>query len=278
MNHFGKLLVAGVAAVGLAGCAGLELQKAEKMQPQGTAFDVALAQNYLAWSKNEYREGDYGDSDYAAVRAMTAGGGGAVAPTEVGARMIPADLLGAATANYNRLVAALNQGARTKIPQEAARCQVLSDWLLQEQEENWPFQAAERAQLQDEFNDCMAKVEAALAGMPQVPGGFLVFFDWNRANLTPEAMEIVRTVAKTAKAAPFRQIVAVGHTDTSGSASYNQGLSERRAAAVANALVRLGIAPEKIATKGVGERDPLVPTGDGVREPQNRRVSITIER
>ncbi len=278
MNQFYRLAVASVFAVALAGCAGLQLQEAEKMQPRGSAFDNALAKEYLAWSKSEYREGDYRDSDYAAVKSMTAADGGAVLPTEVGARAIPADQVGPMTDMYNRVTAALNAGGREKVPAEMACAQVRYDWLLQEVEENWPFQAKERAKLVDEFQDCMAKVEAALVGLPRRADSFLVFFDWNRDNLTPEAFEIVQTVAATAKAAPFEKVVAVGHTDTSGSTAYNMGLSQRRANSVKQALTGMGIAANKVQTVGRGEEDPLVPTGDGVREPQNRRVEISIDR
>lgn len=68
--------------------------------------------------------------------------------------------------------------------------------------------------------------------------------------------------------------MATGHTDTSGSAIYNEDLSERRATAVKDALVLQGIPADSITTVGKGKTDPLVPTEDGVREPQNRRVEI----
>ena len=67
-----------------------------------------------------------------------------------------------------------------------------------------------------------------------------------------------------------------GHTDTSGTAAYNQALSVRRAQAVSNELVRLGVPREAITVQGYGETRPLVPTADGVREPQNRRVEIIL--
>ena len=103
---------------------------------------------------------------------------------------------------------------------------------------------------------------------------FLVFFDWNKATLTPEARRIIATAAEDFKKTGSTRIVATGFTDTSGSAAYNLRLSVRRAEAVKAELVRLGVPAGVITTIGRGEEDLLVPTKDGVREPQNRRVSI----
>lgn len=103
---------------------------------------------------------------------------------------------------------------------------------------------------------------------------FLVFFDWNKATLTPEARQIIANAAEDFKKTGSTRIVATGHTDTSGSAQYNMGLSIRRAEAVKAELVRLGVPGGEITTIGRGQEDLLVPTKDNVREPQNRRVSI----
>jgi len=72
------------------------------------------------------------------------------------------------------------------------------------------------------------------------------------------------------------QVVVVGHTDTSGSVRYNQRLSERRAKAVADALVGLGVNQSLLQVDWKGETEPAVATGDGVKEPLNRRSTINI--
>ncbi len=110
--------------------------------------------------------------------------------------------------------------------------------------------------------------------MQQEMKKFLVFFDWNKATLTPEARRIIATAAEDFKKTGSTRIVATGHTDTSGSAAYNMRLSVRRAEAVKAELVRLGVPAGVITTIGRGQEDLLVPTKDNVREPQNRRVSI----
>jgi len=103
---------------------------------------------------------------------------------------------------------------------------------------------------------------------------FLVFFDWDKYNITPEGQQIIQLAAQQYKAGGSVRLQVTGYTDTSGSPSYNQRLSERRANAVANALAGLGVARSDMAVIGRGENDLRVPTADGVREPQNRRVEI----
>jgi OOP family OmpA-OmpF porin len=103
---------------------------------------------------------------------------------------------------------------------------------------------------------------------------FLVFFDWDKSAITPDGMRIVEQAAAAYRAGAPVQIQVTGYTDRSGSPGYNQRLSERRANAVADALVRLGVPRNDMAVAGRGENDNRVPTADGVREPQNRRVEI----
>ena len=103
---------------------------------------------------------------------------------------------------------------------------------------------------------------------------FLVFFDWDRDTITPDGMAIIQQAADAYKSGAPVQIQVTGYTDASGSATYNQRLSERRANNVANTMARLGVARTDMAVSGRGKNDLRVPTADGVREPQNRRVEI----
>ncbi len=105
---------------------------------------------------------------------------------------------------------------------------------------------------------------------------FLVFFDFDRSNITADAQKVITEAAAAAKAGNVSRIQLTGHTDRSGSDQYNLALSVRRGEAVKQALIRQGIPAASIAVIGRGESQPLVPTADGVREPQNRRVEILL--
>jgi len=102
---------------------------------------------------------------------------------------------------------------------------------------------------------------------------YLVFFDWDKSNITPAADRVLSDMITSAGNQPVR-VRVVGHTDTSGNPSYNQKLSVRRAESVKRALVAKGVPAGNITTEGRGESELLVRTGDNVREPSNRRAQV----
>ena len=114
------------------------------------------------------------------------------------------------------------------------------------------------------------------APAPAASRSYLVFFDWDKATLTDRARQIVRDAADNSKRVEYTRIEVNGYTDTSGTPQYNQGLSVRRARAVQAELIKNGVSANAITIHGFGDTQLLVPTGPGVREPQNRRVEIII--
>jgi len=114
------------------------------------------------------------------------------------------------------------------------------------------------------------------APAPAPARSYLVFFDWDRADLTGRARQIIREAAENSTRVQYTRIEVNGYTDTSGTPAYNQRLSVRRAQNVAAELVRDGVPRNAISIQGFGETHLLVPTGPNVREPQNRRVEIII--
>lgn len=103
---------------------------------------------------------------------------------------------------------------------------------------------------------------------------YLVFFDWDKADLTPRATQVIAQAASDSRTQNVTTIIVNGYTDTSGTPVYNQRLSVRRAKAVETQLIVDGVPESEITVQGFGDTNLLVPTGPGVREPQNRRVEI----
>jgi len=115
------------------------------------------------------------------------------------------------------------------------------------------------------------------APAPEPARTYLVFFDWDRADLTARARQIVAEAAQASTHVQTTRIEVNGYTDLSGTAAYNQKLSVRRAQSVEAELVRDGVNQGAISIHGYGESNPLVQTAKGVREPQNRRVEIILK-
>ena len=130
------------------------------------------------------------------------------------------------------------------------------------------------------FGVAPAAVVAAPVVVPaaaQVPGrSYLVFFDWDKSDLTARAQQIIAEAAQASTRVQATRIDVAGHADRTGTAGYNQALSLRRANNVAAELVRLGVPRSAISISAFGDTKPLVPTAAGVREPQNRRVEIVL--
>lgn len=108
-------------------------------------------------------------------------------------------------------------------------------------------------------------------------GPYIVFFDWDKSEVTPDAATILDSAVVAFGGCGGSPIFTAGYTDSSGVPEYNQRLSEMRADAVRNYFVAHGVAGSLITTQGFGETNPRVPTADGVRELQNRRVQITVK-
>lgn len=109
------------------------------------------------------------------------------------------------------------------------------------------------------------------------PGPFIVFFEWNKSDITPEAASILDNAVTQYQSCGNAQVMLAGFTDRSGTATYNVGLSQRRADSVRAYMSSHGIPDGQVSTQAFGE-DPAhlrVQTADGVREVQNRRVEVT---
>ena len=122
---------------------------------------------------------------------------------------------------------------------------------------------------------------AFLVAAPALPqsGGeepFRIFFDWGKPELTRDAEAILGEAVAAYQRSPGSRVEIAGHADRSGPAAHNIGASRRRADAVRDWLLGRGIPGAAIAISAHGESRPIVPTEDGVREAQNRRVEVRI--
>jgi len=116
----------------------------------------------------------------------------------------------------------------------------------------------------------------ALAALPKPPARFILYFEHDSADLTVESQALLQQVLGTIRDRAPVDISVVGHTDTVGKKEYNYTLSMKRARAVASILLGKGVDPSILDITSHGKDNPLVPTGDQVPEPRNRRVEITI--
>jgi len=113
--------------------------------------------------------------------------------------------------------------------------------------------------------------------MPIV-SSYTIYFGFDKSNVRESEQVTLQRVADEIKTYKPMQVTVAGHTDTSGPAKYNDMLSQRRAQAVAKALSARGINNEVIDKKAYGEEDLAVPTKDGVKKEENRRVVIDFRR
>jgi OOP family OmpA-OmpF porin len=249
----------------------------------GTAadrFSRQLAAEYqqLAWFETQQMQ-DRQDGGIFATKAAGVAGGGAVVPEDPATRDIAnAPARTELVTERQRLVRLLSDG-RTRAPYEAAVAQARYDCWVEQQEEGW--QTNDIRACRAMYKQAAADLERVLAtpiqqaapaptGQPQ----YLVFFDFDRAQVTDAARQTLDTVVAELRGGGIGSVNVVGHTDTVGPGAYNDELSRRRAMEVRDALVRAGIDPGRIVTAGAGQEQPLVPTGDEVREASNRRAEI----
>ena len=250
-----------------------EVDAVRVMEPQGPHFNRGLRTGYLDYGDLVYAEYDWSDYWHFAFKAVDSAKGAPVQPDAVEFRQLAPEDVEELAAARARLLAALDQNGRKRAPYPAATAQVAYDcWLERAEERQRPERIEE---CKGRFEAAIAEVERALA--TDVEEVYLVFFAWDQDDLSPVAQTVLDQVyADYLRAQPARMVVA-GHADRSGPESYNVGLSERRARSAAGALMARGVPAEAMTLEWYGETRNRVPTEDGVREPQNRRVEITFD-
>lgn len=281
---FMKLAALGGALALLSACSVTQNLEDLRTAPRaGSDFSKALADEYLAFAESEAVQADWIDQAHFAGKGLSAARVETVLPEPLAEWDLPPEHVAELTKARADLLSVLDASARTKFPKDAAHAQAMFDCWVEQQEEN--HQPTHIAACRDGFYATLEKLRGLMAPPPApapmparaAEANFLVFFDFNSATVTPEAEQALRQAVERAKAFGDGPMVSiVGHTDASGGDAYNRALGMRRADAVAAKLTELGLKAVSVSTVSVGESDPLVPTADGVREPQNRRATVTL--
>lgn len=285
-----------------AGTSNSTVDALNKAQAVGSPFTKALTVEYRNMANEKQNHSlDYSDALHFARKGLASAHGVIVMPEVISDWDIGDKNLAEATKARAQLINALENGGRSMVSDKAAIAQSRFDCWMEQQEQNW---GAGAAPCKTGFYTALKELDTSLGHGAAEPGEappvenfpepiidiaksgtvpldqamFIVFFDWDKTNITSSADDVLDAVAKEIKARrDVKHIHIVGHTDTSGSVKYNDKLSMRRAKAVKDALVARGLADRLIDVEGRGKNDLLVQTPDGVREPANRRGQITLE-
>lgn len=256
------------------GCTTFSLQELRQAEPKGDAFQTALAHEYLNFSESEAAQYDWVDSQHFARKGLSAIYGNDVAPEEIANWNVPQEDVPELEKARATLLALLTADNRQKMPEKLARVQYFYDCWIEQQEENWQTDDIESCK--HWFYETVAEIQEKPPEKPLVSStSYIVFFAWDRSDLTDEGHKVVDTVVHDLKESgePY-EIVLNGHADRSGTTSYNMDLSQKRVDAVKQALIAGGIDEKEISIYAFGESDPREPTPDGERKDANRRVEI----
>ena len=288
--------------LGLTACSSFsgnnEIEKLNAANAAGSPFTQQLATEYRAFSNYELnQEGDYADALHFSRKGLSASEGVNVMPEPVHDWSLSSGDIVELSEAYARLVNAIDRGAREVLPGKTAIAQARYDCWIEEQEEV-ANGGTSNVNCKADFLAALSEIEAALPAAAPAPAMaeqfpapvtaldnneplniaeamYLVFFDFDMSNINEGAQSVLDTVVNEIKTRNIAGVDIVGHTDTSGSAAYNERLAVRRADAIKSALVQAGVPETAITTAGRGENDLLVDTQDGIREPANRRGVIT---
>lgn len=272
MKKFALALFAGSI---LAGCAYTGVKDVERADFMGESFTQLLAKEYKNYAMFEaYDMADWGSAEFFADKAMAAGAGEMVMPSELPDRDLPDFSIEDLAEARAKLMSALTnlKDVDGNVP-HLAKAQASFDCWMEQQEEN--IQEDDIADCRVHFEDAMSKLKHPHVIVEET---FRVFFDNDSAELSEDAMEIIMNAKAFIGEKEGTSILLTGATDTTGSVEYNKKLSAKRAQTVYDAMMAAAIPEHKVDISAEGEEDLLVKTEDDVSEMKNRRVDIMIIR
>tara|TARA_B100001778_G_scaffold300534_1_gene275996 strand:+ start:1259 stop:2266 length:1008 start_codon:yes stop_codon:yes gene_type:complete len=308
--RFNKILLTLTMVLGLAACTNVsslnDVTALNNTQAVGSPFTRQLTEEYRTFANFQLNQDkDYEDAIHFARKGVAAATGQIVMPEPLDDWDLTTSQtieLGDARA---RLIHVFEMGSIAQLPELSAVAQARFDCWVEAEEEVLDNPNPYIIPCKSQFFDALAQLEARtqqlappmppVAAAPAFPAPiepvdnysdqpvaladavYLVFFDFDKSLITSGAQDVINTVSGEINSRNLNGINIVGHTDSSGSDAYNRALGMRRANAVRTALVKLGVPANMITTSSKGEAELLVPTGDNVKEPANRRATITFE-
>lgn len=256
----------------LAGCISYDLSSGRDGEVAGSGFVQELYPRYEELSVQLQELGDPEDSEHFNLKARDAAMRSPVIPDEPMDRDFAAeDRAMFEAARYDLLVFFNDRGVREVAPAVAAEAQVSFDCWMEAVEAS---RTARAETCQQAFEDSLA---AFVSEAPDAPVPYIVYFDFDSVSVDDNGMAMIDRAIATAARYELNEFSVTGHTDRAGSEDYNARLSLRRAEAVAAILRARGVGADEIFIAGRGESENAVPTADGVREQQNRRVEIIVQ-
>lgn len=256
------------------------LEKLRTVEPVGTPFNKALSNEYLKLSEYMQEQAEWTTSQYYADKGLRSAYGENVAIDAVPAAVVIGpevhDELTQGVQLFSQYAATPAGAAQ---PDLSARAQVLLDcWIGESKKQAKPDNVD---YCQQQFYNAIERLktsgEKPEGKMPVVSTSYLLFFDWDSTRLTTDAVKKVTQILADITEMGNVTVTINGHTDRSGDESYNMELSQQRAEVVKDILLKGGVAEAIISLFAFGESDPAVPTADGVKEPENRRVEVFVE-
>jgi outer membrane protein OmpA-like peptidoglycan-associated protein len=255
-----RLLVTGGLMIGLAACT--TALPPDKTPALGGPFNEQTRAGYVTLAG---AQGSFADRDFRHFRgkATDAMLGREVWPDKVASRTLAADYRPELIAWRERLLDALEANGREQTPAEAAAAQVAFDCWLGELEGGIGIN--QDTACKTAFLTSLGQVEGVLTDLPEA---FVVYFDVGSERLGGDARDELTAAARAVRFVQPTRVNVVGYADPTGAARANQELSERRAQAVADSLIRAGVPESAIVVEGRGAEP-------GVPGRQARRVEVT---
>ena len=293
MGKTSGMLFAGAAALLLAGCGTpASIDRVAGMATADDPFLQHLHAGYVDLARKEAAYYDWADASTFRARAEMVAQGVAVEPWDpTGWKIDSAETMDLLVSERANLMSELEAGDRVERPEAAARAQTSFDCWIEEAEEGpihpgpiASHQEAEIASCRDVFYAAMEELlfvepepEPEPVPEPEPQTEFVVYFAWNVADLSEIATGFLESVVAEAMRQQPSSIVITGHADTSGESDFNLDLSRERVEAVAAYMTAAGIDSSILVVEWYGESVPAIETGDGVRNPGNRRVEVSFE-